>query len=642
MAKKRSNPKETKKSGRRHFIIDFDSTFIKKEALDELSKIALKDHKKRDEIVSKIAEITKQGMEGKIPFSESLLSRLKLFSANRSHVAAVTGELKQHISDSIVRNKEFFKNHSDSIYIISGGFTDIIAPVAAEFFIKPNHILANTLRYDSQGIVIGVDETNPLSQDKGKPKAVKSLKLKGEVIVIGDGMTDYEIKESKAAHKFFAFTENVSRDAVNKKADKVVKNFDEFLHAMKLPAAISYPKSKLSVLLLENIHPLAIKHFENQGYQVEAVSKAFPEKELLEKIKDVSILGIRSTTQVSEKILKQAQRLLAIGAFCIGTNQIDLKAAAKRGVAVFNAPYSNGRSVVELVIGLIVMLYRRIPVKQAEMHSGTWNKSASGAREIRGKTLGIVGYGNIGSQLSVVAESLGMKVMFYDILERPAIGNALRCSTLTELLNKSDVVTLHIDGRSSNRGFFGQAEIDQMKQGAFFLNISRGFIVDMTALSKAIKKGKIGGAAIDVFPEEPKESPSKFKNPLQNTPNVILTPHIGGSTVEAQESIGTYLSQKLTTFIDTGSTMLSVNFPQLQLPLLKDAHRLIHIHKNTPGVLAKINTLMSKHKINILGQYLGTTEHVGYVITDVNKKYQPKVIEALRRMPETIRLRTLY
>ncbi len=631
-----------KKANKKHFIIDFDSTFVKVETLDELAKIVLEGNSKKEEILKQIKEITNLGMEGKISFPESLKQRLALFSPNKAEIESMIDFLRGAITASFERNREFFKTFGKDIYIISGGFKDLIVPVVAEFGIPAKNVLANTFEFDAAGSVIGVDQNNPLSQDKGKPKAVAALKLRGEVIVIGDGMTDYHIKEHGAAHSFVAFTENVSRDPVVAKADLVAPNLDVFLHAHKLPASVSYPKTKMKILLLENVHGLAASAFADQGYQVESLPKALPEKELAEKIKGVSILGIRSTTQVSEKVLKNADKLLAIGAFCIGTNQIDLRAAAKRGVAVFNAPYANGRSVVELAIGLIVMLYRRIPIKQAEMHAGTWNKSPAGAREIRGKTLGIVGYGNIGSQLSVVAESLGMKVLFYDLIERPAMSNAVRCDSLKELLNKSDVVTLHVDGRSSNREFFGQDEIEQMKTGAFFLNLSRGFVVDVAAMAKAVKQGSLGGVAIDVFPSEPKESPSRFKTPLQKLSNVILMPHIGGSTIEAQENIALYLSNKLTNYIDTGNTILSVNFPPLQLPMLKDAHRLIHIHRNMPGVLAKINTIMGKHKINIIGQYLGTTDAIGYVITDVNKKYQPKVIEALKRMPETIRLRTLY
>ncbi len=634
--------KSRKTTGKRYFFIDFDSTFVKGETIDELARIVLQTSPKREAIISQIAEITKQGMEGRIPFSQSLSERLKLFHATKEHVNALILHLQATITDSFARNKDFFKKNSAHIYIISGGFKEVIEPVVKEFGISSDHVLANSLRFNGKEEIVGIDTKHLLAQNGGKAKAISQLKLTGEIVVLGDGITDYEIKQQGVAHAFFAFTENVARPAVIEKADQAVSTFDEFLYAHGLPASVSFPKSRLNVLLLENIHPRAAAHFQKQGYKVEIITRALSEKELAEKIRDVSILGIRSTTRVTEKILKNADRLLAIGAFCIGTNQIDLKAAARRGVVVFNAPYGNGRSVAELVTGEIIMLCRRIPVKQQEMNAGVWDKSSVGAREIRGKTLGIIGYGNIGSQLSVIAEGIGMKVLFYDLVERPAIGNALRCESLGDLLRGSDFVTLHIDGRSANRGFFGQAEFEQMKAGAFFLNISRGSVVDMPALLKALKIGRISGAAIDVFPEEPEKSPSKFRHPLQSMPNVILTPHIGGSTTEAQENIASYLSSKLASFVDTGTTMLSVNVPQLQLPVLKDAHRLIHIHKNLSGVLAKINTLLSKNKINILGQYLGTTTEVGYVITDVNKKYKPEVIKKLRKMPETIKLRTLY
>lgn len=403
----------------------------------------------------------------------------------------------------------------------------------------------------------------------------------------------------------------------------------------------SYPKERIKVLLLENIHPLAAEAFRKEGYKVETIAGSLSEDELIEALKDVNILGIRSKTKLTSKVIENAPRLLSVGAFCIGTNQIDLDAAGKHGIAVFNAPYSNTRSVVELTLGEILMLARRAVEKSRGMHAGEWNKSAAGSVEVRGKALGIIGYGNIGSQLSVLAEALGMKVYFYDITDKLTLGNATRCATLEELLGISDIVSIHVDGRASNKNLIGKTEIDQMKDGAFLINNSRGSIVDIDALADALKSGKIAGAAADVFPVEP-DNGQPFVSPLQGLPNVILTPHIGGSTEEAQEGIGEFVSQKIINFINTGNTMLSVNIPNLQLPQLENAHRLIHIHQNVPGVLAKVNGIITETKANIVGQYLSTTNDIGYVITDIGQQYSDTIKDKLAKLPETIRIRLLY
>jgi len=375
---------------------------------------------------------------------------------------------------------------------------------------------------------------------------------------------------------------------------------------------------------------------------VEVYPAGLDEEELCEKIKNISVLGIRSKTTVTASVLANANRLMTIGAFCIGTNQIDLKEATKRGVAVFNAPYSNTRSVVELVIGEIILLIRNITDKSAKMHLGQWDKSAKGSFEIRGKKLGIVGYGNIGSQLSVLAESLGMKVFYYDREERLALGNATKCKSMKELLEQSDIVSLHVDGRKENTNLFSKKEFDMMKKGVIFLNLSRGHVVDIAALKQNILSGKVAGCAVDVFPHEPISNDEEFVSELRGLPNTILTPHIGGSTLEAQENIAHFVSGKFLDYINTGGTSNSVNFPNLSLPILENAHRLIHIHSNVPGILAKINQILATHGINIVGQYLKTNESIGYVITDINKEYDKEVIKELRAIEHTIKFRVLY
>ncbi len=612
------------------------------EALDELAKVALINHPHKETITKQIEKITQQGMNGDIPFSEALGKRLKLFSLHKDHIAQVISKLQTLISPSIEQNRQFFKQYAQYIYIISGGFKEYISPIASSLGILENHILANEFIFDTKGNVLGYNKKNPLSQDKGKIKVIQQLHLKGNVTVIGDGYTDYQIKEAGLANEFIAYTENIIRPNVTKKADKTIKNFDEFLHYYNFPRSLSYPKSKIKVLLLENIHQVAIEQLKQEGYQVESLSTSLSEEELVNKIEDISLLGIRSKTEISKKVLDQAKKLLSIGAFCIGTNQIDLTYATQKGVCVFNAPYSNTRSVVELVMGEIIMLYRRVFDKSNKLHKGIWDKSAKNSFEVRGKKLGIIGYGNIGTQLSVLAENFGMKVYFYDINDKLALGNAIKCTSLEELLKIADVITVHVDGKKSNTNMIGDREFSLMKKGVIFLNLSRGFVVDIDALSKYIKNGKISGTAIDVFPKEPKSNAEQFSTPLQNLPNVILTPHVGGSTEEAQYNIGEFVANKMISFVNTGNTTLSVNFPNLTLPNQINVHRFIHIHKNEPGILAQINRTLAKYKINIVGQYLKTNEEIGYVITDVITEYNMKVLTDLKHIPMTIRVRILY
>ncbi|MBN8673645.1 MAG: phosphoglycerate dehydrogenase [Chitinophagales bacterium] len=405
----------------------------------------------------------------------------------------------------------------------------------------------------------------------------------------------------------------------------------------------SYPKEKIRILFLENISDAAVKNFRQHGYvQVEKITKAMTEDELIDEIKNVHILGIRSKTQVTKKILDAAKKLQAIGCFCIGVNQVDLKAATKNGVVVFNAPYSNTRSVAELVIGLAIMLIRRIPDKNKAAHEGIWMKDAKGSYELRGKTLGIIGYGNIGSQVSVLAEALGMKVLFYDVETKLPLGNASDGKTLKEVLSKADVVTLHVPETSHTKNLINKNNLKYFKKGAILINYARGEVVDLDALRKAIIEEHIGGAAIDVFPWEPEKNGDRFQTPLQDLPNVILTPHIGGSTEEAQMNIGEDVSVKLFNYLEKGMTFGSHTIPALALPPQEGSHRILHIHKNVPGVLSEINTQLSKHKINIVGQYLKTNEDIGYVVLDVDKQLSNRALQLLKEVKDTIKVRMLY
>ncbi len=624
------------------FVIDFDSTFTQVEAFDVLAEISLESHPDREELKQKIKDITNQGMDGSLSFRESLEQRLKILAPNKRHLQQLVSALKGRVSSSFVRNKDFFKDYSGQIFIISNGFHSFIEPIVTEYGIRAENIFANQFVFDDQGNVVGFDKNNPLSSNNGKVEQLKKLNLPGDVYVIGDGYTDYEIKKSGLANKFYAFTENVERESVLANADHVAPSLDEFLYLNKMNTAISYPKNRINVLLLENVHPVAVEVLRAEGFNVETYAAAMTEDELCEKIKNVSVLGIRSKTQVTAKVLENANRLMVIGAFCIGTNQIDLKTATQKGVAVFNAPFSNTRSVVELAIAEMIMLIRGIPDKSNKMHKGQWDKSAKGSFEIRGKKLGLIGYGNIGTQLSVIAESLGMTVLYYDAEEKLSLGNAIKCKSMKEVLENADVISLHIDGRESNTNLIGEREFALMKKGVIFINLSRGHVVDIQALKASILNGKVAGCAIDVFPYEPVSNNEEFVSELRGLPNTILTPHIGGSTAEAQENIGNFVSGKFLDYINTGSTSNSVNFPNLTLPILKNAHRLIHIHKNVPGILAKINQTLAEGGINIVGQYLKTNEEIGYVITDINKEYDKESIAKLKAIDNTIKFRVLY
>jgi len=623
------------------FVFDFDSTLVTFETLEALADLALDGDAGAAEVRAEIARLTDQAMNGELDFGEALRRRLDLLPLTQAHVEALAARVTSLATGSVRRNARFFSDNADRVYILSGGFREIIQPLAERLGIAADHVLANDLRYDVDGRVVGVDDANPLSRENGKPVVIKALGLTGPVVMVGDGWNDAEVKLAGAADRFYAFTEVVRRDRVVAIADAEAATVDEVLHAEGEAGRFSYPRSRIRMLLLENIHPAAVERLEEAGYSVETQKGALDEDDLIRAIKGVHVLGIRSKTTVSARVLAHADRLMAVAAFCIGTNQIDLDACADRGVAVFNAPYSNTRSVTELAIGLTIVLMRDVVDKSVAMHRGEWNKSATGARELRGKTLGIVGYGAIGSQLSVLAEALGMRVIFHDLSERLALGNARRMKSLDALLAEADVVSLHVDGRKENTAIIGAAELSRMKPGALLLNLSRGHVVDVGALAQALGSGRIGGAAVDVFPEEPRTNADPFDSPLAGLKNVILTPHIGGSTEEAQEAIAEFAAERLLGYLNRGDTTFCVNLPNVQLAEVTGAHRILHIHRNQPGVLADLNQALSAAGLNILGQHLKTDERTGYVITDVDRGYDPEALKALRDVAGTLRFRML-
>jgi D-3-phosphoglycerate dehydrogenase / 2-oxoglutarate reductase len=405
----------------------------------------------------------------------------------------------------------------------------------------------------------------------------------------------------------------------------------------------SYPKEKVNILFLENISDAAVRRFSGAGYtSVKKLTKALSEADLIKEIEDVHLLGIRSKTQITEKVLRAAKKLQAIGCFCIGVNQVDLKNATKNGIAVFNAPYSNTRSVAELVIGASIMLIRRIPDKSKSAHDGIWMKESKGSYELRGKTMGIIGYGNIGTQVSVLAEAMGMKVIFYDIDTKLPLGNAVAESSIKELVSISDIVTIHVPDTDQTRMMINKNVLRQFKKGSILLNYARGEVVDLEALSRALEEGQLSGAGVDVYPLEPEKNGDKFSTPLQHLPNVLLTPHIGGSTEEAQENIGDDVSNKLFQYLEMGISTGSHTIPELSLPQHPDTHRILHVHYNVPGVLSEINTQLSSHHINILAQYLKTNDEIGYVVLDVDKNLSARAISLLKEVKNTIKIRLLY
>ncbi|MFN5231189.1 MAG: phosphoglycerate dehydrogenase [Bacteroidota bacterium] len=405
----------------------------------------------------------------------------------------------------------------------------------------------------------------------------------------------------------------------------------------------SYPKDKIKIVFFENISDAAINIFKDAGYvDIKKFTGALPESQLIQEIKDAHLIGIRSKTLITDRVLQHAKKLQAIGCFCIGTNQVNLVEARKRGVVVFNAPYSNTRSVAELIIGVSIMLIRKIVDKNKFAHEGTWNKEAKGSYELRGKTLGIIGYGNIGSQVSILAEAMGMKVLFYDVNTKLPLGNAVSKKSLKELVSKSDIITLHIPENSHTKNLVNKSLLKQFKKGSILLNYARGEVVDLEALKHALVSGHLAGAGIDVFPWEPEKNGDPFKSPLQGIPNVLLTPHIGGSTEEAQYNIGEDVSAKMLNFLETGATTGSHTIPELSLPQQEKTHRILHIHNNIPGVLSEINSTLSEHEINVLGQYLKTNDEIGYVVLDIDTKLSKSAVEILKKVKGAIKVRLLY
>lgn len=625
-----------------YFIVDFDSTFTRVEALDLLAEIVLAHSGRKEEVLQQIQEITNRGMDGELDFRTSLSLRLDLLRAHKDDIQHLAERLKDEISPSFLRNQAHFTALRENVYVVSNGFSDFIVPVVEHYGLLAENVFANEFIYDEKGFVIGFNPDIPLSQSGGKSLVIRDLKLKGDVYVIGDGANDLEIRKAGYANKFYLFTENVEREKVKKEADHIAPNVDEILYELKMIRSLSYPKNRIRVLLLEGVPQSAARIFEAEGFKVEYVEGDIDEAELCRKIRKVNILGMGPKTPVTENVIASARRLISIGTYSINGSHIDLEACTRHGVAVFNAPFSNTRSVVELALANIIMLMRNVPDKARALHQGRWEKNGHPGYEVRGKKLGIVGYGNIGAQLSVLAEALGLEVHFYDLADKQPLGNARKCNSLEELLAVADIISLHVDEQPENALLFGPAQFARMKPGAIFLNLSSPGAVQLSALRQAIEQGSLAGCAVDVFPGEPQSNGEAFASELIGLPNTILTPHIGGHTAEAQQNIGQFVTSKIIQYINTGNTIGSINFPPVQTPAVNNAHRLLHIHHNVPGVLAQIGEVLARHSINILGQYLKTNEHIGYVVTDVDKQYSEELLDALKQIEPTIWFRVLY
>lgn len=617
-------------------IIDFDSTLVAAESLELLAEIALGHRPDQGECLAEVRELTDKAMAGRMPFGEALVRRLALIGPRPEHIGPLVAALHRRISPSFRRNADFLRAHLDRIYIVTSGFHEYVDPIAAEFGIAPERVLANRFMALSDGS-LDVDRSNPLATDGGKVEAVRRLKLDGPAIAIGDGASDLALAASGVCEQFYAYVESVRRPDVLEQADQVVPNLEAVLENLGFSPGIPHSR----ILLLEGIHPAAKDALSTTGFEVELRKDSPDAAQIGGMLNDVGLIGIRSKTQISQSLLDNAPRLLAVGAYCIGINQIDVAACTRRGIAVFNAPFSNTRSVAELAIAEIILLLRNLPDKMRELHAGHWRKSAAGSHEVRGKTLGILGYGKIGVQLSVLAEAVGMQVCYFDLEQRLAFGNATRCASLEQLLARSDVLSIHVDGRASNRNLIGSTQLSRMKTGAMLLNLSRGHVVDLGALDQALADGRLAGAALDVYPAEPRAGDEHFACALSRRPNLILTPHIGGSTEEAQLDIAQYVSGRLAAFVSAGASTGSVNFPELAFDRQPGTSRITHLHENVPGILAGIDRILAERQLNIAAQHLATNGEVGYVITDVESELDEAAIESLRSIPHTLRARLI-
>lgn len=611
-----------------YFIIDFDSTFTRVEALDVLAEIVLAHSSKKDAVVQAIHEITNRGMNGELDFRESLTLRLDLLKANRDDIHHLAERLKAQISPSFERNQKHLSALKDNVYVVSNGFKEFIIPVIETYGLLPENVYANTFVYDEDGNITGFDTNNPLSRNGGKSLVIKDLHLNGDVYVIGDGANDLEIWKAGYANKFYLFTENVEREKVKKEANHFASTVDEILYELNLARSLSYPKTRIKVLLLEGVNRIASDAFEKEGYQVEMVDKPLNNQELAVKLKTVNILGLTSNQEISKELLKNTKRLISLGVFSSDASKIDMDACSSHGVAVFNAPFSHVRSVGEFTLGNILGLSR-----------ATSSKIGS---EIRGKKLGIIGYGKIGSQLGVLAENLGMEILFFDIADKSPLGNSRKCTHLDVLLNQSDFISIHVSELPENRHFFGESFFNALRPTSSILYCGNIEALKLESLYQHLVAFPSFGCSLDLNPDKLTRDSFSWLEKIKTFENVLFSAGISANTLEAERDRAEFIPEKITEYLNSGNTMGSLNFPNLFVPAVKNAHRLLHIHKNVPNVLARINQIFASHQINILAQSLKTTHSLGYVVTDVDTEYPDNLLNEMRDIEETIWFRVLY
>lgn len=602
------------------YVFDFDSTFTQVEAMEELAGISLENDPERDLLIDKIKQLTDLAMEGKMPFGKSLKARIALLSAKKYHLNLLVNKLRKRVSPSFVKNKQFFKAHKGRVLIISGGFKEFIEPIVKSYHIDASCVFANTFIYDKKNNIIGADETNFLAQEKGKVKLLKQLKLSGNVIMIGDGYTDFEVFESGMANDFYAYTENISRPSVIAKSGKVAPSLDEILFRQHLPMSISYPKSRIRALLVGKLAWQAEELLKREGYQVEKFESVSTLKATgITAAVNVLLYAsdIKAERELNKLILEAKGKVLAIGIWGESVQIETYQKFGQAGISVFGSSYAHTRSVVELAL-LYLLKFSR-----------------SNQQELFGKKLGIIGYGHSGSLLSVLASHLGMEVYYYDIDHKPSIGNGKQLRNLTDLLRRSELLVVVAGRRFSNQLFLGAKEINLLPKGSVMVHLGYDDHVDFMAIDTALKSGRLNGFYGDVLE-------SKNVGHLEGNANAIVGFRERLQTQQTQKNIASSLCESIINYINTGETKGSLNLPHVHLPAIQQLHRFIHIHENKAGVLAQINKILASYEINILGQYLKTNEAIGFVITDVSKEYSAKAIEELKGIPETLRFRVLY
>ena len=623
------------------YVFDFDSTLTRSEALEELAEISLRNKTEKKQILEKIKFLTDQGIDGTISFTESLEQRILLLSATKSDLEVLVKKLKKKVSPSFTRNKAFFKKNKDEIYVISAGFKEFIIPIVGMLGIPPEKVFANTFLFDENEKISGFDRKNVLSKSNGKIDQIKQLNLKGEIHVIGDGYSDYVMKSGGIAHKFYAFTENVSRKTAVAVADHITPTFDEYLYVNELPRSESLPKHRINVSISKSL-TLFEGMFEKEGFSVNTFTQKDLEDEEKQKILSKSFIFILDKNDyLPNHLVKRCKNLMCVASLSYSFENLNLKLLTEKGIAAFNAKQGNARSIAELVIAETILFLRNIIDKNREMHKGIWNDSTGNGCEVRGKTLGIVGYGNIGEQVSILAEQIGIKVLFYDKERITPFGNAQKTQTLQTLLKKSDIVSLHIPNSPENQMFFTEKHFKMMKQGSVFLNFSGHSLVDENALKKTLDSGHINGVGLDVH-QKNQMYKERFSSVFIGNSKVFLTPEIAGKTKESDVHMSDFIQRKVLSYLNTGNSVNCINLPEISPPQFSRSHRLLHVHKNFHGVLSQVNKIIADAGINVVGQYLKTRGDLGYLILDIDKKYDKTIIDDLKSIPETLKARVLY